>query len=188
MVGSTANQLTILRMVFVPVFILLLVYGRIGAAIGVFFLAGVTDLLDGFIARRFEQKTALGIFLDPMADKLLLTSAFITLSLDSLPLIVTIPLWLTITVISRDILLVTSVVVINLTAGRHLFPPTQLGKWTTVVQLLLVMIVLAGNWFGAEPPFFQPAVFITLLLTVTSGIHYLYRGMRILGHQTNEPV
>lgn len=183
--GSLANQLTVLRMVFVPVFILLLVYNRVGAAILVFFLAGLTDLLDGFIARRFQQKTALGIFLDPMADKLLLVSAFVTLSLDSLGLAVTIPLWLTITVISRDILLVVSVLIINLTVGRRLFPPTLLGKGTTAIQLFLILVVLACNWIGRELSIFEPVVFFTLVLTITSGLHYLYRGMRLLGRQTD---
>ncbi|HLV02540.1 MAG TPA: CDP-alcohol phosphatidyltransferase family protein, partial [Acidobacteriota bacterium] len=104
-VMTSANQLTVLRMVMVPLFVLLVIYDYLGLAILTFFLAGVTDMLDGLIARKFGQKTPLGTFLDPIADKLLLVSAFVVLSLDSLNLAVRIPLWLTITVISRDLIL-----------------------------------------------------------------------------------
>ena len=177
---TSANQLTILRMTSVPIFILFVVYGYLAGALITFLLAAATDLLDGLIARKFGQRTALGTFLDPIADKLLLVSAFVVLSLSGLGLTVTIPLWLTITVISRDILLVVAVLVINLTLGQRPFPPSLFGKATTVVQLLTVLFVLVGSCLQREVPFLDLWIYLTLVLTVGSGIHYLARGMRIL--------
>lgn len=181
---TSANQLTVLRMVLVPVFILLVVYGHLGLAILTFFLAGVTDMLDGLIARRFGQKTPLGTFLDPIADKLLLVSAFVVLSLDGLHLIVRIPLWLTITVISRDLILVLSVVTINLTIGRRFYPPSTVGKLTTVSQLALIMTVLVSNFLEYSMPGLSWLIFLTLALTLVSGLHYMFRGMRVIGQNS----
>jgi cardiolipin synthase (CMP-forming) len=174
-----ANQLTILRMAFVPVFILLLVYQHVGGAIVVFLLAGLTDVLDGLIARRMGQKTPLGTTLDPVADKLLLVSSFIVLSLDSIHLQVRVPLWLTVTVVSRDLLLVLGALVINLTLGRRIFYPSIFGKATTFAQLLTVFAVLLSNLVAFVTPIVHPLIYITLLLTIVSGVHYLARGMRV---------
>jgi len=178
------NQLTVLRMAFVPLLILLIVYDYMGGAILVFCLAGLTDCLDGLIARKFGQKTPLGTFLDPIADKLLLVSSFSFLTFGSDHLVVRIPLWLTITVISRDLLLVLSVLIINLTIGRRLFPPSILGKLTTVCQLTLVMMVLVGNFVGKALPVLPPIIYLTLAMTVASGLHYMWQGMRVIGTES----
>ncbi|HON00757.1 MAG TPA: CDP-alcohol phosphatidyltransferase family protein, partial [Acidobacteriota bacterium] len=106
MLPVTPNQLTVLRMALVPLFILLVVYSFWLWALITFLVAGVTDLLDGMIARRWGRKTDLGTLLDPLADKLLLVSSFVLFTFSSVPLVVRLPLWLTITVISRDLLLV----------------------------------------------------------------------------------
>jgi cardiolipin synthase len=172
---------------FVPVFILLIVYKYTGLALAVFFLAGITDMLDGLIARRFGQRTHLGTLLDPLADKLLLVSAFTILSVDSLNLVVRIPLWLTITVISRDLLLVVSVLIIYITAGRRIFLPTILGKWTTAFQLLLVICILLSNYLGTAIQGLDVLIYLTLALTVSSGLHYMARGMKLIGQETTEP-
>ncbi|MGH9341517.1 MAG: CDP-alcohol phosphatidyltransferase family protein [Acidobacteriota bacterium] len=172
---TAANQVTLLRIVFVPVFILLVLYGNIGGALAIFLLAGATDLLDGLIARNFGQKTPLGILLDPVADKLLLTSSFILLSLDTLGLMVIMPLWLTVTVIARDVLLVLSAIVINLTVGRRLFSPSIFGKASTAAQLLAVFLVLLANYLQIQGDFLNPFFYLTLALTVISGLHYLVR-------------
>ncbi len=182
----SANQLTILRMAFVPVLVLLVVYNYFGGALAVFLLAGVTDLLDGFIARRFGQKTPLGAFLDPIADKLLLASCFILLSLNVLELSVKIPLWLTITVIGRDVLLIVSVVIINLTMGRHLFPPSIYGKATTASQLLTVLLVLVTNALQVNIPFLAFVFYLTFALTVISGLQYLVRGIKLFEYNQEE--
>ena len=174
-----ANQLTILRMAFVPVFVLLLVYQHVLGAIIVFLLAGLTDALDGLIARKFGQKTPLGTMLDPVADKLLLVSSFIVLSLDSIHLRVRIPLWLTITTVGRDCLLVVGALIINLMLGRRVFLPSIIGKATTLFQLLTVFAVLMSNFTAFVDPVVQPLIYITLTLTVTSDDHYLARSTRI---------
>lgn len=181
---TSANQLSVLRMAFVPMFILLIVYGHDGGALAIFVLAGLTDGLDGLIARKFDQRTPLGTFLDPIADKLLLASAFIVFSLPTLQMTMRIPLWLTITVISRDVLLVVSVLIINLTLGRHLFLPSIFGKATTAIQLVIVLVVLTGNYLEVKVPFFAFLLYTTLLLTVISGLHYFVKGLRIIGEQT----
>jgi len=176
-----ANQLTILRMVFVPCFVILLIYGCPRAATVVFLLAAVTDGLDGLIARKFNQRTPLGSFLDPMADKILLTAAFITLTLNSVPVALHIPAWLTILVISRDGLIAVAVIIIHMHTGHSRFPPSMLGKYTTAVQLILVGVcLLAGFEVKTAETLFPFAVYITLFFTVTSGLHYFYRSVKII--------
>jgi len=176
-----ANQLTILRMIFVPCFVLLVVYGHPRAATLLFLLAGVTDGLDGLIARRFKQKTSLGQFLDPMADKVLLTAAFITLTIPSVPLELHIPAWLTILTISRDLVIALSALIIHLQTGHSMFPPTLLGKCTTAAQLATVATCMMAN-FTRIPwvPLFMPVVYATLVLTLASGFHYAYRAVKLI--------
>ncbi len=173
------NQLTMLRMALVPFLAVCLVYNKIGIAILVFLVAGITDMLDGLIARHYGQQTTLGVFLDPIADKLLLVTSFTLLSLQSINLTVRIPLWLTISVISRDLLLVLGVLVFNLTIGNKSFPPSLLGKITTVVQLLLIMMVLVSNYMGKAVIFINVVTYAALILTISSGTHYMIQGMRI---------
>ncbi len=176
-----ANQLTILRMIFAPCVVVLLIYGHPAMALLMFFLAGVTDALDGLLARALEQKTQLGSFLDPVADKLLLTSVFVTLTFPSLRVVLHIPAWLTILAISRDITIAVSALIIHLQTGHSKFPPSLLGKFTTAGQLLMVGVCLAANvWLELGNLLFRPLVYVTLLLTVGSGLHYFYRSVKII--------
>lgn len=184
---TPANVLTILRVLLVPVFVTLILYGEMVWALAVFVLAGVTDLLDGLIARRFNQRSELGTFLDPLADKLLLVSSFVLLSLKSLDLSARIPLWLTITVISRDVLLVVGALLVNLSMGKHVFPPTIYGKWTTTFQLATVFLVLVCDAVGFSTLWLQPLFFMTLAITIFSGLHYLSRGMRLIDFNSSRP-
>src|SRR5690242_21889233 len=128
---TLANQLTILRILIVPLFVILVVYGMLGAALLSFMVAGLTDALDGLIARRAGQRTALGAWLDPMADKLLLVTTFIILTLPGIPLANHLPLWLTVIVISRDVVIVGVVAIVTLAAGPRDFRPSLLGKTAT---------------------------------------------------------
>ena len=114
----------------IPAFVLLVVYGRLGAALLVFMIAGVTDALDGLIARRAGQRTSLGAWLDPMADKLLLVTTFIVLTLPAIPLTNHLPLWLTVAVISRDVVIVGVVAIVNLAVGPRTFRPSMLAATT----------------------------------------------------------
>ncbi|HYK90632.1 MAG TPA: CDP-alcohol phosphatidyltransferase family protein [Acidobacteriota bacterium] len=176
-----ANQLTILRMIFVPFFVLLLIYGHPKTATLIFVLAGITDALDGLLARQLKQKTALGSFLDPMADKLLLTAAFVTLTIQSVPVTVHIPMWLTVVSISRDLLIALSVLIIHLQTKHSHFPPSLLGKCTTAAQLITVAVALVANFVPRlGVVLFLPLVWITLLFTVASGLHYFYRSAGII--------
>ena len=181
MVLTYANQLTILRLLFVPCFVILLIYGYPKAATVLFLLAGVTDGLDGLIARKLKQKTELGSFLDPMADKILLTAAFVTLTIPTLPGILHIPAWLTILTISRDALIAVSVLIIHLQTQHSKFPPTWLGKCTTAAQLLTVAVCLLANFSeGLAVALFPWAVYGTLAFTLASGLHYAYRSIKII--------
>jgi cardiolipin synthase len=182
---TSANQITILRMAMIPLFLVLIVYRYFTWGFVVFVVAGISDALDGLIARRFGQKTALGAFLDPLADKLLLSSAFVILSFDTLGLFVRIPLWFTIAAISRDVVIVLTVLAVNLTGGRRVFPPTILGKLTTFVQLVVVLAALVGNVVQYAPPYYEPLLAAALGVTVASAIHYLVRTMKTL-NQSNE--
>ncbi|MEJ2110904.1 MAG: CDP-alcohol phosphatidyltransferase family protein [Acidobacteriota bacterium] len=181
MLLTYANQLTILRMLFVPCFVLLLIYGHPKAATVLFALAAVTDGLDGLLARKLQQRTALGSFLDPMADKLLLTAAFITLTIPSLPAPLHIPTWLTVWTISRDVLIALSVLVIFLQTEHSHFPPSFLGKCTTAFQLLTVGICMLANFYGtiAEAVFLY-VTRLTLVFTIASGLHYAYRSIKMI--------
>ena len=180
MLLTYANQLTILRMIFIPCFVLLLIYGHTRSAILVFIAAGVTDGLDGLLARKLQQRTVLGSFLDPMADKLLLTAAFITLTIPSVPVAYHIPIWLTITSISRDLLIALAALIIHLQTGHTEFPPSFLGKCTTAGQLTTVALVLLANVVPQFVPVLDPLVIATLLVTVASGMHYFYRSVKLI--------
>lgn len=181
MAWISPNQLTIMRMTFVPVLVFCVIYHYFGWALLIFLIAGATDALDGLLARKYDRQTAVGAFLDPMADKLLLSSSFVLLSLPSLDLPTHIPLWLTIPAVSRDILIVTSCVIISIATGYRDFRPAFIGKLNTNFQLLTVLTALASNFSRREWPVFKPLLYLALATTVASGLYYLYVGMRILG-------
>jgi cardiolipin synthase (CMP-forming) len=182
LVLTYANQLTILRMIFIPFIVLFLIYGHPKAATLIFILAAITDGLDGLLARKFQQKTVLGSYLDPIADKLLLTATFVTLTVPSLPLPVHIPIWLTVLTITRDVLIALIALIIHLRTGHSRFPPSLLGKCTTAMQLLTVGICMLSSFYGEfGMKVFPWVVFSALFFTVTSGMHYFYRTMKLLG-------
>src|SRR6185503_9544146 len=120
----------------IPAFVLLVLYGYLGAALVTFLVAGLTDALDGLIARMAGQGTSLGAWLDPMADKLLLVTAFIVLTLPEVQLTNHLPLWLTIVVISRDVVIIGVVAIVNLAVGPRTFRPSLLGKATTAAFIV----------------------------------------------------
>src|ERR1051326_88872 len=176
--ATTANQLTILRIVFVPVFIILLVYNELGWAFGTFVLAGITDVLDGLIARRFGQKTSIGAVLDPLADKLLMTSSIVILSLPQMEFLNTVPRWLMIIIIFRDVFILLVSLIVVLMVGWRVFTPSPYGKASTVMQVLTVLTVLYANWQHIAVPELSILFYMTGLMTAFSGLHYLVRGLR----------
>lgn len=175
---TTANQLTVLRIVFVPVFIILLAYHELGWALSTFVVAGITDVLDGIIARRFGQKTSIGAVLDPIADKLLMSAAILILSLPQMEFHNSIPRWLMIVIISRDMFILLVSLIVVLMVGWRVFTPTPYGKASTVMQVLTVFAVLYTNWRHWLVPELNILFYMTGLMTAFSGIHYLVRGLR----------
>ena len=175
---TTANQLTILRIVFVPVFIILLAYHEVGWALSTFVAAGVTDVLDGIIARRFRQKTSIGAVLDPLADKLLMTSSIIILALPQMEFVNQIPRWLMIIILFRDFFILLVSLIVVLMIGWRTFTPSLYGKASTVMQVLTVLAVLYVNWKHVVVPELSILFYMTGLMTAVSGVHYLGRGLR----------
>lgn len=175
---NTANQLTILRIVFVPIFIILLTYGEMGWALGTFVLAGITDVLDGVIARRFGQKTSIGAVLDPLADKLLMTASILLLSLPQMEFLNTIPRWLMIVIIFRDVFILLVSLIVVLMIGWRTFTPSPYGKASTVLQVFTVLAVLYCNWKSVSVAELNILFYMTGMMTAFSGLHYLVRGLR----------
>lgn len=176
---TTANQLTILRMLLIPAFVILLVYGYRGWALVTFLAAGVTDMLDGLIARIAGQKTDLGAWLDPMADKLLLVTMFVMLTLPDIGSANRLPLWFTVLVISRDVAIVLTVAVINLAVGHRTFRPSLFGKIATATYILTGVAALYFNYRNQASPVVTACVWASLAITIVSGVHYLSRVLRI---------
>ncbi|HSC09116.1 MAG TPA: CDP-alcohol phosphatidyltransferase family protein [Steroidobacteraceae bacterium] len=182
---TLANQLTILRIVLIPAFVLLVVYGYLGAALLVFSTAGLTDALDGLIARRAGQRTSLGAWLDPMADKLLLVTTFVVLTLPGIPLTNHLPLWLTVLVISRDIVIVGVVAAINLAVGPRTFRPSLLGKATTAALILTSVAVMFFNYRRETSIIVDVGIWLALALTLISSADYFLKLRRLIT-ETND--
>ncbi len=171
---TAANQLTFIRMLLVPVFALCMLYDMPGWALCTFLVAGLTDLFDGLIARWSGQSTTLGAWLDPMADKLLLVTMFIVLTLPGIG-VNRLPLWFTILVLSRDIAIVLTVAVVNLAVAPRTFRPTLLGKATTVVFVVTGVIVLYANYVGERILLVDLAIYTSLAITIASSAQYVVR-------------
>lgn len=172
------NLLTFLRMALIPVFAIMLVYHREGWALAVFTIAGVSDGVDGFIARRLKQESELGTIMDPVADKLLMTTAFVMLTLPSVmgtARFLPVPFWVTATVIGRDVMIVTVAGAINVMTGFRGFKPSWLGKASTFVQVVGVIMILIAAVYPELRGFYLPTVYTTVAaFAVFSGIHYIF--------------
>ena len=179
-VFTLANQLTMLRMLLVPAFVLLMLYGRFGWALLTFIFAGITDLLDGLAARRTGGQTDLGAWLDPIADKLLIGATFVVLTLPNIGLVNRLPLWLTITVLSRDVGILLTVAIINLAVGPRTFRPSPLGKLATAVFVVSCVVVMFFNYLGRPSMWVEAAIWISLGITLASWVDYVWRLARII--------
>lgn len=169
------NILTVLRILITPLFVILLIRDLHGYALLLFVLAGISDGLDGLIARMFNQRSDLGAVLDPIADKLLLTAAYL-----SLGILKDIPGWLVVVVISRDVVIVTGIAVLTFSGIHFDIRPTLISKWTTVVQVLTVAVTLLDLQFQCAASVWRLLCWATAGMTVTSGLHYTYIGLHIL--------
>jgi cardiolipin synthase len=181
------NLLTFMRMALIPVFASLLFYGYNRWALAVFVIAGISDAIDGFLARRFNQESELGVIIDPIADKLLMTTAFIVLSLPNvLPQVrhLPVPFWVTVTVIGRDVLIITVAAAINIITGFRGFQPSWLGKLSTLVQVIAVVLILLAAVFGFS--FYLPTVYtMVVLVAFISGVHYIFQIARLMKEEEN---
>ena len=176
---TLANQLTLLRMLLIPAFVILVVYDRLGWALAVFVTAGVTDGLDGLIARRSGQKTTLGAWLDPMADKLLLVTTFVVLTLPGMNLANRLPIWLTALIISRDVVIVLTVAIVSLATGRRTFRPSLFGKIATATYILTAAVAMLFNYLRYHSVFVDVLVWASLVITLVSSLHYIWHAARI---------
>jgi cardiolipin synthase len=177
---TPANQLTLLRMLMIPAFVILVVYGELGWALVVFVAAGITDALDGLIARWSGQKTTLGAWLDPMADKLLLLTTFVVLTLPGLDLANRLPVWLTVLIISRDVGIVLTVAIVNLAIGRRTFLPSIFGKIATATYILTAVAAIFFNYLRVHSIVVDLFVYASLAITLVSGFHYVWKVARIV--------
>jgi cardiolipin synthase (CMP-forming) len=167
---TSANQITILRLVFIPVFAILEMGGRYDAALAILAVAAISDIVDGYVARAFHQETPLGVALDPIADKLLMATGFVILAFRG-----ALPWWLAIMVLSRDVGIIVTALLISLIVGYRPFRPTRLGKASTVMQVLMVLVAVGSQ---VHFPLLTHGVVVagiysTAAITVASGIHYL---------------
>ena len=189
---TVPNLLTIFRMVLIPVFVSLLFYRRFLLALAVFILAGVTDGLDGLLARRFNQKSQLGTILDPIADKLMLVTAFVVLSMRAvfpqpLPSHLPIPFWVTVAVISRDVFILVGAAAINIVTGFRRFRPSMLGKINTTVQIVAIAAIMFAASFPYGTGYYLPTTYtIVFTLSILSGTHYVFFVSKLLNEDRRD--
>ncbi|MDI7259087.1 MAG: CDP-alcohol phosphatidyltransferase family protein [Thermodesulfobacteriota bacterium] len=172
------NLLTLTRVLLIPVFVIFIIDKSYLYALITFAIAGITDGIDGLIARLTHQKTELGAYLDPIADKLLLLSGFIALAITEI-----LPSWIAVIVITRDVIILMGIFVMILINRRPKIQPSLVSKLTTDFQIATVLLALLRMYY----PFFNllstVAIYGTALLTIISGSHYIYVGTRILNQK-----
>jgi len=183
------NLLTVFRMALIPVFVSLLFYQKFVWALGIFVVAGITDGLDGLLARRFQQQSPLGRILDPIADKMMLVTSFVVLSMPSvfpapMPKHLPVPFWVTVTVISRDVFIIVGAAAINMVTGFRAFRPSLLGKISTVVQIIAVAAVILGARTRVGTGYYLPTLYMSVFaLALLSGMHYVFFVSRLLNQR-----
>jgi len=177
------NSLTLLRILLTPLFAICLIRHLWLGGLLVFAVAAVTDGLDGFVARVYRQKTMLGTYLDPVADKFLLLTAFITLAVQGF-----IPSWLAVIVMTRDMLILFGVALLNIMDRDFEARPSISSKITTVAQLATVCCVLLGFQVPKMIQIQSSLFWFAAAMTVVSGLQYIYRGMNILQEENTNTV
>jgi len=169
------NILTLIRILLTPLFVIFLLKDLFSLALLVFFIAAISDSLDGLCARYFNQHSVLGTYLDPIADKLLLSSAFVSLAVLKI-----LPAWLAVIVLSRDILIVTGIAVFAITDISIEMKPSLVSRFTTVLQMLTILISLLDLTFFKVITLKWSLFWLTTAITITSGLHYIYFGLNVL--------
>lgn len=174
------NSLTLLRIILVPAIVILLMQGSFKLAILVFLISGLTDILDGYLARVLHQQTVLGSYLDPIADKALMISCYVTLAVKKI-----LPGWLSVVVISRDCIILIGVAVLSLMSVTYKIQPVFIGKLTTAVQILTVFIFLVSRAIPGSiaASFMEGLIWVTACVTVVSGFNYIMIGVQHINRQ-----
>jgi cardiolipin synthase len=172
------NTLTIIRILLIPVFVICLLYDRPVLALLIFVGAGITDGIDGWIARAYRQRTVIGTYLDPIADKLLLTTAFVILAI-----LGSIPGWLTVIVIARDVIIALGILILYLTSHRVEIKPAIIGKTSTFFQILTIAWALVAPYSPFFKSFLPSLIWLTAALTCMSGLQYIYVGTKYLNEK-----
>jgi cardiolipin synthase (CMP-forming) len=173
------NFVTLTRMALVPFFVIAVFEHDYRLALWVFIIAGLTDAFDGFLARRMDMRSRIGAYLDPIADKLLITAAYITLTVPQ-GQAVAIPLWLTILALFRDVLIMLVAGVLYIVEDIREFPPSVLGKATTLLQVVTIAVVLLANVFPLPRLVPSACFYASFLLVIASGFNYIYRVSRFV--------
>jgi cardiolipin synthase len=173
------NFLTLLRIGIVPFFVLAVFAHEFRLAVWIFVISGITDVLDGWIARTFDLQSRIGALLDPLADKVLLTAAYISLAVPHGQAVV-IPLWLAILTLFRDFVIMLMAFVFYMFEGIKSFPPTWAGKLTTVMHVVTVSLVLLANVVSVPMQLLNACFYLSFLLVIASGFSYIYRSSRAI--------
>ena len=175
---TVPNLITTIRIILAPVFIIYLINDQFLSALIVFVICTLSDGLDGMVARLFNQKSWLGAYLDPLADKILLVAAFIALSIRGY-----LPPWLGVMVIARDVLIMLGVLVLFLNSLAFSIRPSILSKANTILQFVTVLLVLSKGYMSISPEFYLYVYYATALLTISSGLHYIYAWFHMIGDE-----
>ncbi len=178
---NVPNILTLGRLLLTPVFVILLLRDHMTPALVVFTLAGISDGLDGLLARWLGQKTVLGAYLDPIADKTLLVCAFVCLAILGV-----IPEWLAVVALSRDVLIVIGIAIFTLTERPYRVRPSAVSKCTTAIQIVFIIVSLMIPTYPSVRWLHAPLLWLTAVLTIISGFHYVFLGMRILNQDAEK--
>jgi cardiolipin synthase len=173
------NFLTFLRMAIVPFFVLAVFAHDFRLAVWIFVISGITDVLDGWIARTFDLQSRMGALLDPLADKVLLTAAYVSLAIPHGQAVV-IPIWLAILTLFRDFLIMLMAFVFYMFEGVKSFPPTWAGKLTTVMHVVTVSLVLLANVTPVSGAVLHICFYLSFVLVIVSGFSYIYRSSRAI--------
>lgn len=176
------NALSLLRVFLVAPFLIAIIYRHFPLALTIFVVAGLTDFLDGYLARQLQQKTVLGTFLDPLGDRLLSTVAFIALSVQGL-----LPAWLAVTVVAKDLYVAIGAGVLHFSGNLSVVKPSFLGKLSTLLQILVVGLALCAALTSINKTLLDILFIVTGLVTVLACFEYIWSGIQVfMSHSARE--
>ena len=178
---TVPNLITTIRIILTPIFVIYLIDDELLSALIVFVLCGVSDGVDGMVARLFNQKSRLGTYLDPLADKIVLVTAYVVLSVSHL-----LPSWLAVTVLARDVIILLGVLVMALQHVDFNIRPSILSKITTCLQFITVIAVLGRGYLKLPSELHVFLLYVTAVFTIGSGLHYMHYWFRFMGEGTSD--